>query len=124
MYILYNPFLILDFYVTDTTNTYKIKNKEEYTKEEQMVKKKHSEFSKGITLISLIITIILLLILAGVVIQLTLGDKGILIISKNSHRTIWMILKMTSKMILTMSFSMMKKILTKRLKKKNMKKHK
>ncbi len=51
-----------------------------------MVKKKHSEFSKGITLISLIITIILLLILAGVVIQLTLGDKGILIISKNSEK--------------------------------------
>ena len=51
-----------------------------------MGNKKHLEFSKGITLISLIITIIILLILAGVAIQLTLGDKGIFKISKNSEK--------------------------------------
>lgn len=32
---------------------------------------------KGITLVALVITIIVLLILAGVTISLTLGDKGI-----------------------------------------------
>lgn len=32
---------------------------------------------KGITLVALVITIIILLILAGVTISLTLGDKGI-----------------------------------------------
>ena len=33
---------------------------------------------KGITLIALVITIIILLILAGVVINLTLGENGII----------------------------------------------
>lgn len=41
------------------------------------MKKQKKEIQKGITLISLIITIIILLILAGVVLNLTLGEKGI-----------------------------------------------
>ena len=40
---------------------------------------------KGITLIALIITIILMLILAGVVISLTIGDNGIIKIAKETN---------------------------------------
>lgn len=39
---------------------------------------------KGITLIALVITIIILLILAGIVINLTIGEKGILNMAKNA----------------------------------------
>lgn len=44
----------------------------------------HQRRSKGITLISLVITIIVLLILAGVVISLTIGENGILKNSTNA----------------------------------------
>lgn len=40
---------------------------------------------QGITLVALIITIILLLILAGVVISLTIGDNGIIKIAKEAN---------------------------------------
>ena len=40
--------------------------------------KKIIKKAKGITLISLVITIIILLILAGVTLSLTLGDNGII----------------------------------------------
>lgn len=43
--------------------------------------------SKGITLIALVITIIVLLILAGIVISLTLGENGIINKSKNAGKT-------------------------------------
>ena len=39
--------------------------------------KRNKENIKGITLVALVITIIILLILAGVAINLTLGDNGI-----------------------------------------------
>lgn len=39
---------------------------------------------KGITLVALVITIIILLILAGVTISLTLGDNGIFNKTKNA----------------------------------------
>ena len=42
------------------------------------VSKKIIKKAKGITLISLVITIIILLILAGVTLSLTLGDNGII----------------------------------------------
>ena len=41
---------------------------------------------KGITLISLVITIILLIILAGVTINLTIGEKGIITIAKKAKK--------------------------------------
>lgn len=41
---------------------------------------------RGITLIALVITIIVLLILAGVTLKLTLGDKGILKVSKDANK--------------------------------------
>ena len=43
----------------------------------EAIKKKEKTNSKGITLIALVITIIVLLILAGVTINLTLGENGI-----------------------------------------------
>ena len=43
-------------------------------------------YNKGITLISLIITIIILLILVGVTINLTLGDNGIFKIAKQATK--------------------------------------
>ncbi len=41
--------------------------------------------NKGITLISLIVTVIILLILAGIILNLTLGDRGILKIAKQAR---------------------------------------
>ena len=56
--------------------------KKEIRKNKIKVKRKMSENlvkqAKGITLISLVITIIILLILAGVTLSLTLGDRGII----------------------------------------------
>ncbi len=46
--------------------------------ERKNVSKKIIKKAKGITLISLVITIIILLILAGVTLSLTLGDNGII----------------------------------------------
>ena len=43
----------------------------------EAIKKKEKTKNKGITLIALVITIIVLLILAGVTINLTLGENGI-----------------------------------------------
>ena len=43
---------------------------------------------KGITLVSLVVTIIILIILAGVSINLTLGDNGIITISKRAKENI------------------------------------
>ena len=51
--------------------------KEEKSKEKQNAKMLNLTNNKGITLIALIITIIVLLILAGVTINLTLGENGI-----------------------------------------------
>ena len=41
---------------------------------------------KGITLVALVVTIIILLILASVSINLTLGDNGIIIKAKEAKR--------------------------------------
>lgn len=46
--------------------------------------KKRDNNNTGITLIALVITIILLLILAGVTISLTLGDNGLFNTAKNA----------------------------------------
>ena len=46
--------------------------------------KRHIQIEKGITLIALIVTIIILLILAGIVINLTLGDNGLFTMSKQA----------------------------------------
>ena len=43
--------------------------------------------TKGITLVALVITIIILLILAGIVITLTLGDKGIINMAKEAKES-------------------------------------
>ena len=45
---------------------------------------------RGITLIALAVTIVVILILAGVTIDVTLGDKGIL--NKSKERILWIIL--------------------------------
>ena len=42
--------------------------------------------TKGITLIALIITIIVLLILAGVTLSLTLGERGIFRVAKDASK--------------------------------------
>lgn len=47
-------------------------------------------FSKGITLISLIVTVIILIILAGVTISLTIGENGIITKAKESARILKM----------------------------------
>ena len=44
-----------------------------------------SNLEKGITLIALIITIIILLILAGIALNLTLGENGIINIAKRAQ---------------------------------------
>lgn len=44
------------------------------------------EKNKGITLIALVITIIILLILAGVIISLTFGENGLINRTKNAKR--------------------------------------
>ncbi len=48
--------------------------------------KKNVVLNQGITLISLIITVILLLILAGITLNLTLGNNGIFTLSKNASK--------------------------------------
>ena len=51
------------------------------------MKKKIKELKKnmnGVTMIALVVTIIIMLILAGIVINLTLGDKGIITRAKNA----------------------------------------
>ncbi len=50
------------------------------------MQKRAKKLNKGITLISLIITIILLLILSGVILNLTLGNRGIFNIATNAGK--------------------------------------
>ena len=58
------------------------------TKEKSKIKRKDKLFklekksSKGITLVALVVTIIVLIILAGVSINLVLGDNGIITMAK------------------------------------------
>ncbi len=42
-----------------------------------MIKKKHTKYNKGITLVALVVTIVVLLILAGVTIMYVMGDNSI-----------------------------------------------
>lgn len=49
--------------------------------------KKKMQESKGITLQALVVTIILLIILAGIALNMVIGEDGILIRAKDSKRT-------------------------------------
>ena len=51
-----------------------------------ILKIKNKSKEKGITLIALVITIIVLLILAGVTINLTLGERGIFKVAQESAK--------------------------------------
>ena len=55
-------------------------------KKEKSSKNKLKAKNRGITLIALIITIIILLILAGVTINLTIGENGIFKAAKNAGK--------------------------------------
>mgnify|MGYP000643529647 CR=1 FL=1 len=46
----------------------------------------HTKKNKGITLVALVVTIVVLLILAGVSINLVLGDNGIITKAKEAQR--------------------------------------
>lgn len=50
----------------------------------KMPKTEKQQQSKGITLVSLVVTIIVLIILAGISINLVLGDKGIITVAKKA----------------------------------------
>lgn len=56
------------------------------TKNSKITKRKNTYNSKGITLIALVITIIVLIILAGISINLVLGDNGIVTKAKSAKQ--------------------------------------
>ena len=54
----------------------------------KMFKMKNKDDENGITLVALVVTIIVLLILTGITVSTTVGDNGLLTVTKNIKENI------------------------------------
>ena len=68
--------------------TKKEKMKNNIFSQKKIRKEKNNKYSKGITIVSLVVTIVVLIILAGISLNLTLGENGLFTMAKKAKENI------------------------------------